>query len=264
MMTIDYVSCRAGGKSILQQVSAVLHSGAVHVLLGPNGAGKSTLLRVLSGETRPDAGLVLFHNQELHAQTAAHMAMQRAVLTQQYAMNLPFTVAEVVMMGRYPHFQNQPGKKDHAVVAAALDALQLGHLAGRPFLALSGGEQQRVQLARVLAQLGNERLEEKFLLLDEPTASMDLLHQHNCLRHVKQLAAQGLTVITVLHDLNLAAQFADQLLLLSKGRMVAAGPPEAVLTAQAIQAVYGMPVSVLRHAEYDFPIVLPLSAGVTV
>lgn len=266
-MTIDYVSCKAGNRHILHSISATLGAAQVHVLLGPNGAGKSTLLRVLSGEVLPGEGLVLFNKQNIHSRPAAKLALERAVLTQQYAVNLPFTVREVVMMGRYPHFSRQPSARDQELVTETMQALQLGHLAMRHFHTLSGGEQQRVQLARVLVQLRHvdqPHLQGKYLLLDEPTASMDLLHQQLCLGYVQQLAAKGLTVIIVLHDLNLAAQFANNILLLAKGRIWASGRPGEVLQASTIAAVYGMQVSVLLHPDYGFPIILPMQQGLPV
>jgi iron complex transport system ATP-binding protein len=163
------------------------------------------------------------------------------------------------MMGRYPHFDHRPAAIDKEIVTACMDEMQVGTFAARAYHTLSGGEQQRVQMARVLAQLKDNSLHpcRKVLLLDEPTASMDCLYQQLCLSKAKELAGKGYTVLVILHDLNLAAQFADTILLLKQGRLVTAGSVREVLQPDFIAEAYDMEVNVLEYDEYDFPILVP-------
>lgn len=260
MMQVHNISYRAGDRRILDDISFAIQPGHITVVLGPNGAGKSTLLRILSGELLPQEGYILFNGRHMHTLSAVQLARRRAVLTQQYAVNLPFSCEEVVMMGRYPHFGNTPSITDQHIVAAAMEDMQVMHLQGRPFHTLSGGEQQRVQVARILAQLWTQEQDpqqQKLLLLDEPTSSMDVLHQQLLLTKARQLAQQQYAVLIVLHDLNLAAQFADQVVLLRKGQLMAAGDVDTVLHPDPIREAYGIAVDIVRHDDYAFPVLVP-------
>jgi iron complex transport system ATP-binding protein len=261
MIQIENISYRAGGRTILDQVSFTVPPGAITVVLGANGAGKSTLLRLVSGELQPKTGRIVFNGQLMHQVPPAQLALNRAVLTQQYAVNLPFTCEEVVMMGRYPHFSNKPAAADHEVVQEVMADLHVTHLQARLFQTLSGGEQQRIQLARVLAQLrdaaGTTPNTRKLLLLDEPTSSMDWLHQQLALQKARQLAQQGYGILVILHDLNLAAQFADQLVLLRQGKLIATGTPFEVLQPATIYMAYGIETDLLQQNDYPFPVIIP-------
>ncbi|MES1250070.1 MAG: heme ABC transporter ATP-binding protein, partial [Chitinophaga rupis] len=265
MIRVDNISYWGGasgrtGRKILDSISCSILPGSLTILLGPNGAGKSTLLRFLSGEKRPHTGVVYLNGQPIHSIPLRQLALQRGMLTQHYSVSLPFTVEEVVMMGRYPHYRNSPSGKDREIVSECLREMRVDHLSDRHFNTLSGGEQQRVQMARVLAQLGDtadEPPDPKILLLDEPTASMDLLHQQQCLGKARQLARRGYTVVAVLHDLNLAAQFGDTLLLLKDGKLLAGGKPLELLNPDLIYTTYGMETVVLHADQYDFPVIIP-------
>jgi iron complex transport system ATP-binding protein len=261
MIRIDNITQWArtpAGRKILDSISCTILPGKLTVLLGPNGAGKSTLLRIVSGEKKPHAGTVFLDNQSIHSIPIRQLALQRGMLTQQYSVSLPFTVAEVVTMGRYAHYRNSPSAKDRRIVSECLQQMQVAHLSDRLFNTLSGGEQQRVQMARVLAQLGDGAADSrKILLLDEPTASMDLLHQQQCLGKARELAEQGYTVVAVLHDLNLAAQFADSLLLLKEGKLLAGGSPSDILEPGLIYKAYGMETAIIYPDQYDFPVIIP-------
>jgi len=253
-----YSNSRGRGKAILNGLSFSIRAGALTVLLGPNGAGKSTFLRLLSGERRPYKGTILWNGREVHSLAPGELALRRGVLTQQYSMSLPFTVEEVVMMGRYPHHGNGHSDKDGVIVLECLREMQAEHLAQRLFNTLSGGEQQRVQMARVLAQLTGPVEWDSMLLLDEPTASMDWLHQQLCLRKARQLAEKGMTVVVVLHDLNLAAQFADFLLLMKNGRLLAMGTPSDLLEPGLIASAYGIHSTVIYPEGCDHPVIIPI------
>lgn len=216
-----------------------LRSGELTVVLGPNGAGKSTLLGLLSGVLGADRGELYLQGRELHRWPLAQRAQQMAVLTQQQPLDFAFPVRDVVAMGGYPLPLRQPELQQR--VARMLDALDLERLAERSYLSLSGGEAQRVQLARVLVQ---RAVHGGALLLDEPLAAMDLCHQHQSLTLLKRLAAEeGHAVLVVLHDLNLAARYADQVLLLQEGKLLAQGCVPDVLQPELLSSVFGVRIA---------------------
>lgn len=258
MIAAKNISYQVDGKEILHTMSFAALPGAVTVLLGANGAGKSTLLRLLAGENMPVTGEVLLEGQPLKHFSPQVLARKRAVLTQNYSVPLPFSCEEIVMMGRYPHEGISTGKENRAIVAQCMKEMEVQKFAPRMFNTLSGGEQQRVQMARILAQLQSAKSREgKILLLDEPTSSLDYLQQQLILSRVKSLASKGYTVIMVLHDLNLAAQYADKILLLKAGSLVADGHADRVLQPSLIKQAYGIDVDVVEHDDYPFPILVP-------
>ncbi|MBO9199171.1 MULTISPECIES: heme ABC transporter ATP-binding protein [Niastella] len=262
IVTAKNICCSIGKQSVLHNLSFECKPGEVTVVLGANGAGKSTLLRILSGEQAPSEGAVLLNDKNIQTIPLAQLACCRAVLSQQYLLNLPFSCEEIVMMGRYPHFNNHPTRNDHDIVQQCMQEMQVASFTGRLYQTLSGGEQQRVQMARVLAQLcdGNANGGTgKLLLLDEPTASLDCLHQQTCLQKAKELAQLGYTVVVILHDLNLAAQFADKVILLKSGQLVKQGSMEEVLQPGYIAEAYEMEVETWHHPDYPFPVLVPAS-----
>ncbi|MFD7904015.1 heme ABC transporter ATP-binding protein [Kitasatospora sp. NPDC057904] len=245
------VRLTVGGRELLAGASVRVAAGEVVALLGPNGAGKSTLLSVLAGDVVPDGGEVLLHGRALGGYGAAELARHRALLPQAAALSFPFRSGEVVRMGRAPWAGTAAAAEDEAVVAEAMAATESAAFAERPFTALSGGERARVALARVLAQ------RTPLLLLDEPTAALDLRHQELVLRVARARAAAGDGVVVVLHDLSLAAAYADRVVLLTGGATVADGPVAEVLRAPLLSEVYGHPVEVLAHPRTGVPLVLP-------
>ncbi|NCC41535.1 MAG: heme ABC transporter ATP-binding protein [Gammaproteobacteria bacterium] len=247
---------RRGGRTLIDGVSLRLHPGEVLVILGANGAGKSTLLRCLSGELQPDAGEIRLNGRPLAHWTSGDCARRRAILPQQSALNFPFTALEVAAMGRLPH--GGPGPGDAQIAAAALAAAEVQHLAERRYTTLSGGERQRVHLARILAQLWTPlpNDEPRYLLLDEPTASLDLAHQHATLALARRWTDRHIGVLVVLHDLNLAAQYGDRIALMKDGRLLAVDRPQVVLKPTPIEHVFGLPVRVIPHPELDCPLVI--------
>jgi iron complex transport system ATP-binding protein len=227
-------------------------AGEVLALAGPNGAGKSTLLKVLSGDLAPAAGEVLLHGRPLSGYGHRALALERAVMPQQTLLQFAFTAAEVVLMGRSPHAGRRHESDDDLDVAGrAMIRADAADLAGRSYPSLSSGEQQRVTLARVLAQ------QARLLLLDEPTAALDIRHQELVMQIAREEAAAGAAVLVVVHDLNLAAGYADRVVLLSRGRMVACGSPWEVLTAETLSTVFEHPITVLPHPQRDCPLILP-------
>ncbi|MPY62638.1 heme ABC transporter ATP-binding protein [Streptomyces spongiae] len=233
---------RLGSREVLADVGVTARAGEVLALVGPNGAGKSTLLAALAADLRPTAGVVRVHGRPADEWPAPDLALRRAVLPQAAALSFPFTVEEVVRMGRAP-WARQPGggDEDDDAVREAIAATEVGAFAARPFSALSGGERARVALARVLAQRA------PLLLLDEPTAALDLRHQELVLRVCRERARAGDAVVVVLHDLGLAAAYAHRVAVLRAGRIAAEGVPEEIFTDGLLSEVYRQPVEVFPH-----------------
>jgi iron complex transport system ATP-binding protein len=230
------VTVKVGKKPLISGVDCSLARGRVAVLVGPNGAGKSTLLRTLTGETEPSDGSVLLEGQTLKSYGNADLARRRACLPQSSNLTFPFTIREVVAIGRYPYRDTRARREP--IIDAALHEVGLLERSHEAYPHLSGGEKQRVHLARVLAQL--EDPTGSVLLLDEPTASLDLTFQQLVFRIAGDWAARGAAVLLVLHDLNQAMRYAHSVTLLHEGCCVASGPPAEVLTSQRIEQVYGV------------------------
>ncbi len=262
------VGVRAGLCELLRDVSIRVEIGEVVALVGPNGAGKSTLLSVLAGDREGHAGAVTLLGRALDAWSPAELARVRALLPQASTLSMPFSVSDVVLLGRSPHLVGETeSAHDRAVAAAALDAVGLAGLASRTYTTLSGGERQRVHFARVLAQLGglapNERSaarEGRLLLLDEPTAALDLAQAHAVLALAREVAAARTAVVVVLHDLNLAAQWADRIVVLDRGRVADDGAPRDVLRPSLLRAVFGLEAVVWCDRPLRCPMVVPRSA----
>lgn len=239
-----------GSRRLISDVSLSIASGEVVAIIGPNGAGKSTLLRLLTGYLTPGCGECRLLDRPLEQWQPQQLAKVRAVMRQHSNLAFTFTVEEVVCMGRSPHgrLDQQQAIKQ---VMAQTDCLTL---AQRDYRRLSGGEQQRVQLARVLAQLWQQQPSPTWLFLDEPTSALDLYHQQHLLRLLRSLTRQQpLGVCCVLHDLNLAALYADRVLLLHQGRLVATGTPQEVLQAEVLTRWYQADLGVVLHPEIALP-----------
>jgi iron complex transport system ATP-binding protein len=239
---------RRGGRTVLHDVDVSVEPGEVLAVVGPNGAGKSTLVAALAGDLAPSAGRVLLQGREVSAYRPGELARERSVLLQHPVLGAGLRVRDVVAMGRAPW---DPRADDDAVLARAVASADVGHLLDRPVAALSGGEAARVALARVLAQ------DTPLMLWDEPTAALDLTHQVSVLETARASAASGVGLLVVLHDLALAAAYADRVLLLVDGGVVACGGPQEVLTEQVLEPAYRMPVLVLTHPRTGRPVVVP-------
>ncbi|MBQ4762161.1 heme ABC transporter ATP-binding protein [Pectobacterium versatile] len=242
---------QTNGRYLTDDVSLELHSGEIVAIIGPNGAGKSTLLRLLTGYLMPDEGECLLAGQPFSLWQPGALAKTRAVMRQHSGMAFAFSVRDVVAMGRSPHGRYP---KNDDVIQQVMAQTGCLELATRDYRQLSGGEQQRVQLARVLAQLWHPEPTPGWLFLDEPTSALDLYHQQHLLRLLKQLTReQPLSVCCVLHDLNLAALYADRILLLHEGKLVAQGTPAQVLQAETLTHWYRADLSVGSHPDYTIP-----------
>ncbi len=267
MLLVKDISLSFGPVPVLQHVHLQARPGELHVVMGPNGAGKSTLLRAIAGEYMHYSGGIFLNGKELHTIPVAEQAMQRAVLSQQLSLSLPFTVAEVAGMGRYV-YHSRERMFDKEIITYALRLLQVHDLKDRAYTTLSGGQQQRVQMARVLAQLletpdlnAIDYSGRKMLLLDEPVTGMDILHQQLALQLAAQLVQRGVLVLAVLHDFQLAAAYAQRIFLLKEGRLHTQGPVAEVLTAAHIMDCFGVAVNVLHHPLCNYPMVVTDTAA---
>lgn len=236
---------------MLHGVSLTAHPAQIVALVGPNGCGKSTLLSVLAGVRSPKSGTVHVNERHLGDFGSRELARHRAMVTQSNRVDTPFTVREVVELGRYPWLRTPKASESAQIIAAAVDACGIADLVDRPFPELSGGQQARVSLARALAQ------DTPVLLLDEPTAALDLGHTEQVLKILRARADAGTTIVLVVHDLSLAAAYADRVALMKDGRLLADGTVDEVLTAELISETYDHPVTLVRHPDTGGLIITP-------
>ncbi len=235
MIEIEGLSVRLGGARVLESVSLSVERGDLVALVGPNGAGKTTLLRCVNGVLTPDAGTVRIDSQPVEGLSAKEHARLVATVPQSTQVGFDFPVRDVVAMGRTPHRSRfaRTTEADRDLVTEALERAEVADLADRPVGSVSGGERQRVLLARALAQ------DTPVLALDEPTGSLDINHQVRTFGLVRRLVDDGRTALAAVHDLDLAARFCDELAVLSGGQLLAVGPPEEVLTEPVIEQAFG-------------------------
>ena len=246
-------SYAAGGRQILSDVDLTAGQGQIVIIVGPNGAGKSTLLRILAGDLEPDSGSVTLRGSPIAGKPSDELALARAFLGPHPLANVGFSVEEVVTMGRHPHRIRHATTTadDEVIVHESMVAAAVDTIADQVFSKLSSGEAQRVGVARLLAQ------DAPVSLLDEPTSSLDIGHQHLIMQALQDRTREGHTVVAVLHDLNLAARFADRLVLLAGGSVTASGGPEEVFDADLLSRIYDHPVSVVTNPLTGGPWVLP-------
>ena len=252
MIEAQNLTYSINGRRLTHNVSLTLPGGEIVAILGPNGAGKSTLLRQLTGYLKPDSGTCSMFGKPLDAWPTEALAKSRAVMRQNHDMAFPFSVMEVIRMGRHPHRRSNPRDETEHIMALC----DCRELASRDYRHLSGGEQQRVQLARLLVQLWEPEPTPKWLFLDEPTSALDIHHQQHLFRLLRELVQKRqFNVCCVLHDLNLAARYADRIVLLEKGQVVDNGTPQEVLTESALRNLYQAEVAVTRTHD-DAPLIV--------
>jgi len=240
MLNASDIMVSAGGRVLLDSVSAAFDSGRLHLIVGPNGAGKSTLVRVLARLLRPQAGGVSYGERGAEHWNERELARHRAMLSQTIEVAFPIPVRDLVMMGRYPHFSGRPNPVDDQICDEVMRYFEITDFADRDYTTLSGGERQRVNFARVLAQIWHPIKDcGRYLFLDEPLTFLDIRHQIDFMKKVREFASRpDAIVIGVVHDLNLATRFADRLLLLHQGRILANGNPSEVLTRGNLRAAF--------------------------
>ena len=252
---------QVGAKSLLDQASFTLEPGQVCGVVGLNGAGKSTLLRCLTGEIAATSGSVELNGKPLGQWKRRERAQRLAVLSQEMQVDFPLTVSEVVLLGRAPHVRLRETKRDYDIAMETLVSMGVEHLAEREYPSLSGGEKQRVQLARVLTQLWRDPsepiTEPRYLLLDEPTSSLDLIHQHRVMQIVLGIAARGVGILIILHDLNLASRYTRRLLVMKNGRIIADGVTQKILQPELVQDAFGLRTYLIPHPGAGHSLIVP-------
>ena len=246
MISARNIRRRIGG---LSDISLEVPAGTCTAIIGPNGAGKSTLLDVLAGRTQAGSGSVTFGGKPIGDWAAVELACRRAFLPQSLEVAFPIRVMDLVMLGRSPYHGKSSGRADRAAAETALRLTDAWNLRDRSYQRISGGERQRVQLARVIAQVWrpqDQGGEPRMLLLDEPTASLDPGHRLGVMRLLRDLTIAGIGVVIAMHDLNDAARFADRVILLHQGRILSEGGPEAAMQAEVLTSAYGAEAQIIR------------------
>jgi iron complex transport system ATP-binding protein len=240
MVEIRGVNYRAGGAHILRDVNVAFRPHRFNVILGPNGAGKSTLLKLATGLLKPTDGDVRYDGRDAGEIGVNELARRRAVLSQHVELAFPLAVEDVVLMGRYPHYARVPSARDREIVDHALDLVEMRAMRRRSYPTLSGGEQQKVQLARVLAQIWNEpgSSDEKYLFLDEPTSNLDVYYELHLLDVARELLGANCTVVAILHDLNIALHYGDAFIVLENGRVAQEADRAADVSGELIERVF--------------------------
>ena len=256
ILKVDIPEYQIQGKTLLSQVRFSLSPNELIVIVGRNGAGKSTLLKHISTEISNPKSYIEIFGKNISEYKIKALAQRRAVLPQSTTLNFAYEVLEVVLLGRIPHQQRQTESiLDIEIAERCLADVGLKGYERRNYLTLSGGEQQRVHFARVLAQLTHVK-HSRLLLLDEPTSSLDISHQHHSLKLVKNLTQHNLSCIAILHDLNLTSQYADKVLILDQGKVLAFGHPTTVLTSEILTKAFNYPIQTLPHPHSDRPLIL--------
>ncbi len=253
MLSLQNITYKIGNKVLLDDVSATFEAGKLNLIIGPNGAGKSTLVKVLCKQLQPAQGAVKYGLKPLQELTDLELAKVRAVLSQNIELAFPLKVWEVVMMGRYPHFSSKPDQKDEKACEEAMRFFDVWDMAERDYMTLSGGEKQRVHFARVTCQIWYPvNSQHRYLILDEPLTFLDVHYQFQFMHKLTELLQhQDLVVVGVVHDLNLAAKFADKILLINQGKVQAQGNSREVLTHENIKNAYRLNPYIVENKEKE-------------
>jgi iron complex transport system ATP-binding protein len=260
-LTAQHISYQIKRKNILSDCSVSIKPGVFTAVVGPNGAGKTSLLKILSHETSQYKGKVELNGETVSKIKNRQLSQLRAVLPQHTVVSFPFTVEQVIQVGRYPHLTTQQVNEE--IIGEVMKLTNLAHFKGRVYQTLSGGEQQRVQMARVMAQIWDDADHPRYLLLDEPTSSLDLAHQHALLGLAFSLCSRSIGIFAILHDLNLAAQYADEVLFLKEGQTIAQGKVLDVMTKEIVEETYSHPVKVSYDDYTNRPMIYPLAGSHT-
>lgn len=257
MIKAENILFRIGKATLLKETSVEFSPGQFHVIMGANGAGKSTLLKVLAGDYKPTSGKVFLEGKELSQYSKKQLAKKRGVLSQHYHLAFSISVEEIVLMGRYPYFATQPSATDLFICRQAMELMDVSGFGQRDYTTLSGGEAQKVQMSRVLAQIWNEGGEEKkVLFLDEPVSHLDVKYQHQLLKVAKECCRQNTTVIAILHDINLAISFADRILFMREGEIKHEVQDVLQISPDVIEETFGVSAVILRDNIHPRPVVI--------
>ena len=263
MLSTQNIQYSIEKKRILNGISAQFLPGEFNMILGPNGSGKSTFLKIFSGEINKYEGDVFYGDKKIAQYKKEELAIYRAVMSQQPELSFPLMVEEVVMMGRYPHFSFNPNRKDGQVCHEVMEIMNLSSFKERNYLTLSGGEKQRVQYARVLAQVFEKPAAGcRYLFLDEPLTSLDIHYQQEFLQIARQFLDNNTVLVAVMHDINLAIQYADKLYFLKDGELAAQGTAKDILSPALIRQVFDVDVTIINNPVTNSPLVVYSSNAV--
>jgi len=255
MLKINDLYYTIHNHEILNGISVDFKPGSFSMIIGPNGSGKSTLLKNISGDLKPDSGSIMYGTIPCVKSNFKNLSQVRATLSQQSYLSFPLSVEEVVMMGRYPHFELRPSAKDKEIVSFAIEKLSISHLRHNNYLTLSGGEKQRVNFAKSLSQIWEPKAGcTRYLLLDEPISSLDPNYQHEFLTIATEYAREGVVVVAVMHDVNLASKYGNYFVALKEGKVIAQGENESVMNSSVLSELYEIPCFTFYPKETVKPI----------
>ncbi|HMS33765.1 MAG TPA: heme ABC transporter ATP-binding protein [Ignavibacteria bacterium] len=254
MLEVKNVEYVIGGKKLLKNVSLDFLKNEFVVVMGQNGAGKTTLLNILAGSLKPTGGEVSVFKKKIESFDKTDLAKKRAVLSQHYDIAFPISVEEIVMMGRYPHFLNVPSKDDIEIVSNAIDMMGMSEFKLRDYNTLSGGEAQKVQMARVISQIWQEdHSEPKILFLDEPVSSLDMHYQHLILKLIREYSLKNILVIGVIHDINLAFEYADRVIFMKNGSVVKSYNSKEAIDTAVLKEIFEIEIGLIKNPYSDKP-----------
>jgi iron complex transport system ATP-binding protein len=257
MLKLEEIYYTIRGKKILQNIQLQFEPSKIHMILGPNGSGKTSLLKIASGQIDSYQGKVLYNQNSVREIDLSELAKYRGYLSQQNNIPFPLKVSELVSMGRYPHFEFQPSKKDNEIVQEVSEKLAIQHLSQRDYTTLSGGEQQRVQFARVLAQIWESKENQnRYLFLDEPLNNLDIQFQKYLLETIKSLITPNLVVIMIVHDINWALAYANEVYFMKDGTLIANGGPLRIINEDLIQKVFDIQCKIVQVPGQSNPVVV--------
>jgi iron complex transport system ATP-binding protein len=255
MLKLQDIQYAIADKQILSNINVHFTTGQLHMILGPNGSGKTSLIKIASGQIENFKGSVQYDNESIQKIGAASLAKYRSFLSQQNHIPFPLKVVEIIQMGRYPHYEYQALKKDIEIVQTVVEQLEIKHLLDRDFNTLSGGEQQRVQFARVLAQVWEKSsAHNRYLFLDEPLNNLDIQYQKYLLQTIKKFICDDIAIIMVVHDINWALAYADQVYFLQEGKLAAQGNPIEIINADLISKVFKIDAQLISVPGQKHPI----------
>jgi iron complex transport system ATP-binding protein len=256
MLRAENISFKIDHKYLLHDSTVEFEAGKFHVIMGSNGAGKTTLLKLLAGDQKPSSGKIVLFEKELNHYSKKELATKRGVLSQHYNISFPISVNDIVLMGRYPYFGNNPGTNDLSICKQAMQLMDVNDLSERDYNTLSGGEAQKVQMSRVLSQIWEAREgEEKLLFLDEPVSHLDIKYQHQLLTAAKNLCNHHATVIAILHDINLSIAYADRILFMKQGKILHDTTELSKITKEVIHEIFDVSSSILNPPNHK-PVVI--------
>jgi iron complex transport system ATP-binding protein len=256
MLKLQDIYYSIADKQILYNINVQFNTGQIHMILGPNGSGKTSLIKIASGQFENFKGSVQYDNELIQKIGTSSLAKYRSYLSQQNHIPFPLKVVELIQMGRYPHYEYQASKKDYEIVQAVVEQLEIKHLIDRDFSTLSGGEQQRVQFARVLTQVWEKaNSQNRYLFLDEPLNNLDIQYQKYLLQTIKKFVNDDIAVIMVVHDINWALAYADKVYFLQDGNLIAQGNPIEIINADLIRKVFKIDAQLINVSGQLHPII---------